>query len=142
VDVRGSPPVSRLPTVGIPEHNSQLSSDVLLEGFGVYKTSQRSAGKEAMASACNPDLDYYEELQARLRALLIAIGTWISTEQLSLFNELVDANELGIALDMLSEALVTSGARIDATLFRGMQSLTEQMKLKLEVVDRLRPLVE
>lgn len=86
--------------------------------------------------------DYYEELQARLRALLIATGTWISTEQLSLLNELVDANEPGIALDMFSEALATSGARIDETLFRDTQSLAEQMKLKPEVVDRLRPLVE
>jgi hypothetical protein len=99
-------------------------------------------GKEAMASACNPDLDYYEELQARLRALLITTGSRISTEQLSLFSELVDANEPGLTLDMLSEALTTSGAGIDETLSRDMQSLAEQMRLKSEVAERLRPLVE
>jgi hypothetical protein len=95
-----------------------------------------------MTASSNFAPDYYEELQARLRALLITTGTRISPEQLSLFNELVDANEPGVALDMLSEALATSGTRIDETLFRDMQSLAEQMKLKPEVVDQLRPLVE
>ena len=94
-----------------------------------------------MTAGSNFTPNYYEELQARLRALLIATGGWISLEQLSLFNELVDENEPGVALDMLTEALAASGPRIDETLFRDMQSLAEQMKLAPEVVERIRPLV-
>jgi hypothetical protein len=95
-----------------------------------------------MTGGSNFAPDYYEEIQARLRALLIVTGGWISAEQLSLFNELVDANEPGVALDMLAEALATSGTRIDKAIFQEMQSLAEQMKLEPEAVDRLRPLAE
>ncbi len=35
-------------------------------------------------------------------------GDLISPEELSLFNDLVDANEYRIALDMLTEALASS----------------------------------
>ena len=86
-------------------------------------------------------LSYYEELQARMRALLIATGRWISSEKLSLFNELVDANECGVALDMLSEALISSEAKIDDAVFQDVQSLSERMELGATVADRLRPLV-
>jgi hypothetical protein len=98
--------------------------------------------KENTSTGSSSVSSYDETMQGQLRALLITTGTRISPEQLSLFNELVDANEPGVALDMLSEALATSGTRIDETLFRDMQSLAEQMKLKPEVVDQLRPLVE
>jgi hypothetical protein len=91
-----------------------------------------------MTSGANFAPDYCDRLQAQLRALLIATGSWISPEQLSLFNELVDANEPGVALDMLTKALAASDARIDQTLFRDMQSLAEQMNLDL----RVRPLGE
>jgi hypothetical protein len=86
------------------------------------------------------DQNYYEELQGRLRALLIQTGFWISPEELTLFNELVDANECGVALDMLTEALVSSEARIDEAVFKDVQSLAEQMNLEAAVVDRLRRL--
>jgi hypothetical protein len=91
-----------------------------------------------MTSGAHFAPDYYDRLQAQLRALLIATGSWISPEQLSLFNELVDANEPGVALDMLTEAFAASDARIDETLFRDIQSLAEQMNLDL----RVRPLGE
>jgi hypothetical protein len=86
--------------------------------------------------------DYHEAMQAKVRAIVIRVGGSISPEQLALFNDLVDANEYGIALDMLSEALVLSGAKIDAAAFQDIQSLSEQMKLEPEVVDRLRPIVQ
>jgi hypothetical protein len=86
--------------------------------------------------------DYHQEMQQRVRAILIITGALISPEQLALFNDLVDANEYGIALDMLTEALASSGAKIDAAAFRDIQSLSEQMKLEPEVVDRLRPIVQ
>jgi len=86
--------------------------------------------------------DYHEEMQQKVRAILITTGGSISPEQLALFNDLVDANEYGIALDMLTEALASSGAKIDATVFREIQSVSEQIKLEPEVVDRLRPIIQ
>ena len=94
-----------------------------------------------MMSSSRRALSYYEELQARMRALLIATGMWISAEQLSLFNELIDANECGVVLDMLSEALISSEAKIDDLVFQDVQSLSEQMGLGATVAARLRPLV-
>ena len=47
--------------------------------------------------------DYYEELQACLRAILITVGSSIPPEQIPLLNELVDAAP-GAAPD-LTEAL-------------------------------------
>lgn len=83
--------------------------------------------------------DYYEELQARLRAILIAVGSSIAPEQLSLFNELVDANEPGVALDMLTEALADSDAEISQTDFEDIKSAAERMKLDSGIIDRVRP---
>jgi hypothetical protein len=86
-------------------------------------------------------LSYYEDLQARLRALLVVTGQWVPSDQLSLLNELVDANECGVALEMLSESLTSSGERIDGSVIQDMRTLSDQMGLDRAVVDRLRPLV-
>jgi hypothetical protein len=94
-----------------------------------------------MMSGAGLPPSYYEDLQARLRALLVVTGAWISSEQLSLFNELVDANECGVALDMLSEVLASSNARIDNTVLQDVRSLSDQMGLGPVIVDRLRPLL-
>ena len=95
-----------------------------------------------MISRARRPLGYYEDLQARLRELLIVTGVWISSEQLSLLNELVDANECGVALDMLSEALVSSNVRIDDAVIHNVRSLSDQVGLGPAVVERLRPLVK
>ena len=94
-----------------------------------------------MPDASHPR-SYYEDMQARLRALLIATGESIAAKELSLFNELVDANECGVALEMLSEALASSDARIDAAVIQDVRSLSDQMGLGPAVVDRLRPHVK
>jgi hypothetical protein len=83
--------------------------------------------------------DYYEELQARMRAILIAVGSFISPEQLSLFNELVDANEPGAALDMLTEALADSDTKMSQADFEDIKSVEERMKLGSGIINRVRP---
>jgi hypothetical protein len=84
---------------------------------------------------------HYEDLQARMRGLLISIGAWISPEQLSLFNELVDANECGVALDMLTEALASANAKIDDAVIQDVRSLSDDMRLSPAILERLRPLL-
>jgi hypothetical protein len=85
---------------------------------------------------------YHDEMQQKARAILVITGASISAEQLALFNDLVDANETGIALDMLTDALASSGAKIDVAAFRDIQALSEQMGLEAEIVDRLGPIVQ
>lgn len=86
--------------------------------------------------------EYHQEMQQRVRGILIMVGEFTSAEQLALFNDLVDANEYGVALDMLTEALASSGSKIDTAVFRDIQSLSEQMKLGAEVLNRRRPKVQ
>jgi hypothetical protein len=83
-----------------------------------------------------------EEMQQKVRGILIMTGASMSAERLALFNDLVDVNTYGIALDMLTGALASSGAKIDATGFTGIQALSEQMKLQPEVIDQVRPIVQ
>lgn len=86
--------------------------------------------------------DFYEQMQHRLRALLIITGGSISADQLALLSDLVDANENGVALEMLAEALVSAKATIDETTFDSMESLSAQMRLDPDVVDQLRAQVQ
>jgi hypothetical protein len=74
-----------------------------------------------------------------VRAVLISVGSSISPEQLSLFNELVDANEPGVAIDMLTEALAGSHAEISQTEFEDIKSLAEMMRIDSNIADRIRP---
>jgi hypothetical protein len=83
--------------------------------------------------------DYYEELQARMRAILIAVGSSIPPEQISLLNELVDANEPGVALDILTEALADSETKISQADFEDIKSVAERMKLGSGIINRVRP---
>ena len=84
---------------------------------------------------------WHEELQHRVRALLIITGDLVTADQLALLNDLVDANEYGIAFEMLAEMLLSSGARVGT--FGTMWSLSSQMGLDdSQVVDQLRSLTQ
>lgn len=92
-----------------------------------------------MTAGHNFTSDYYEELQARVRAILISVGSSISPEELSLFNELVDANEPGVVVDMLTEALADSNAEVSQADFEDIKTVAEIMKLDPAIVNRVRP---
>jgi hypothetical protein len=87
------------------------------------------------------DAAYFEDLQGRLRALLISIADQLSPQTIRLADEMIDAAECGIALDMLSEMLVESGARIDKQILADIAGLVDTMGLEAETVNRLRPLL-
>ncbi len=92
-----------------------------------------------MTAGQNFTSDYYKELQARVRAILINVGSSISPEELSLFNELVDANEPGVVVDMLTEALADSNAEVSQADFEDIKTVAEMMKLDSAIVDRVQP---
>lgn len=84
---------------------------------------------------------YYEELQGQLRGLLIEVSDQLPSFTLGLVDELIDANECGVALETLSEMLVESGAAISSDTLDGILLLVDAMDLDHANADRLRPLV-
>jgi hypothetical protein len=85
---------------------------------------------------------YYLELQRRLRMLLISLAGSLPQEDIDFVSEFVDANEQGIALEVLSNLLVEKQAWLGRATLDEINSLVEAMGLEREVVDPLRGLVE
>ncbi|MDQ6782256.1 MAG: hypothetical protein M3063_02175 [Actinomycetota bacterium] len=83
------------------------------------------------------DAEYYETLQSGVRALLIMTGDRLSTDEVGLFTDLVDANEPGVALEMLVDSLLASGSLIEAAALEGMRSLASTMGIALDGIERL-----
>ncbi len=85
---------------------------------------------------------HFEDLQGRLRALLIRVGDQLPVETAGFVDELIDSSEFGIALETMSEALVEAAAAIDAETLAMTRSLADAMELGSQVHARLAPLVE
>lgn len=87
------------------------------------------------------EASFFEELQGRLRGLLIAVSDQLPPFTIGLVDEMIDANECGIALETMSEMLVESDGRIEDHVVVAVERLVEDMALDAINVDRLRPLV-
>lgn len=87
------------------------------------------------------NVPYFEELQGRIRGLLISVSDQLPPVTVQLVGEMIDANECGVALETISEMLVESRAEISPDVFAGVRQLAETMGLEPSDVDRLRPLV-
>lgn len=83
-----------------------------------------------------------EALAGRLRALLIDVAGQLPEVTAELVDELIDANETDIALDMMSEMLVDSRARLTVEFLDNVAALSRVLGLGPQTTDRLRPLVE
>jgi hypothetical protein len=57
--------------------------------------------------------DAHEHIRSRVRGLLIAVADQLPAVTAGLVDELLDANEQGVAVEMLSEMLVESNAQIE-----------------------------
>lgn len=84
---------------------------------------------------------YFEDLQGRLRAVLINVAELLPSLTVGLVTEMIDANECGVALEMMSEMLVESEAVLDVTIVENFARLVEVMGMEAVNVERLRPLV-
>lgn len=87
------------------------------------------------------DAAYFEGLRGRLRALLIAVAHWFSRDQTALLNELIDANECGVALEMTSDFLVEAGACVDPAVRDDVVRLAATLELPPGVAGQLEPCV-
>ena len=79
------------------------------------------------------DSSYYEDLRGRVRGVLIAVSDMFPSQQVQLLDELIDANESGVALEMLAEMLVEVGAALDGELVRQIERLAHDMGLSPEI---------
>lgn len=87
------------------------------------------------------DSSYYEDIQGRLRGLLILVSDQLPPLTVDTVEELIGANECGVGLEMLSEVLAESGGVLSAAALQGIADLVATMGLDPVNVDRLRPLV-
>jgi hypothetical protein len=87
------------------------------------------------------DVSRYEELQGRLRGLLIAVACQLPGLTVQLVGEMIDANECGVALETISEMLVESNARIAPEVLASVGELVDEMDLPVDNLERLRPYV-
>jgi hypothetical protein len=83
----------------------------------------------------------HEEVQGRARGLLIAVAPQLPSVTIGLVDEMIDANECGVALEIMSEMLVESRAIISSQELAMIRELVETMRLDPINVERLRPLV-
>lgn len=85
---------------------------------------------------------YLEELQGLLRGVLITVAEQLPALTVGLIDEMIDANECGVALEVLSEMLVESSSALDVNLVAEIDRLVTMMSMERVNVDRLWPLVE
>lgn len=85
--------------------------------------------------------DAHDHIRGRVRGLLISLAEQLPPVTVGLVDELLDANEQGIAVEILSAMLVESKARISPELMAVFVDLVEEMNLDPLNVERLQPLV-
>lgn len=87
------------------------------------------------------DVPHFEEVQGRLRGLLISVADQLPSVTVQFIGEMIDANECGLALETLSEMLVESRAWISPEALSDISLLVAQMDLASINVGRLKPRV-
>jgi hypothetical protein len=75
------------------------------------------------------DRAYYEEIAGVLRGLLIRFGDRLSGKDATLIEELIDANELGIALEWMADLLCEDEQPLSADERTDMLALVDRMQM-------------
>jgi hypothetical protein len=89
-------------------------------------------------TSASPD---FEEVQGRLRGILITVADQLPAFTVGLVEEMIGANECGLALETMSEMLVESEGRIEREVVVATEELVRLMGLDEVNFDRLRTLV-
>ena len=82
-----------------------------------------------------------EEIRGRVRGLLIIVAYQLPSRTVEIIDELIEHSESGVAVQILSEMLVESSARISPEYLNLVSQLVARMNLDDIIVERLRPLV-
>lgn len=72
-----------------------------------------------------------DDLQGRVRSVLIEVSDRLQPVTVELVTEMVDVGEQGVALEILSNMLVESGARLSQQTFDDIGELGHSMRLEL-----------
>jgi len=83
--------------------------------------------------------EYYGRLRERLRDLLVALDGRLPLDDRRLVAELVEANECGLALLTIGDALAEESIPVDDAVSKEIIDLAGEMGLSSEVADGLHP---
>jgi len=75
------------------------------------------------------DVTYYEEISGILRGLLIRLDDRLPRGDQILINEFIDANELGLALEQMTDALAEDDRPISAQERADVLGLADRMQM-------------
>lgn len=88
------------------------------------------------------DWSHHDDVRGRVRGLLIVLADQLPAVTVGLVDEFLDADEQGVAVELLSEMLVESRARISSDTLAAFSTVVKEMELDPTNLDRLRPLVD
>jgi hypothetical protein len=77
--------------------------------------------------------EYYQEIEDGLRAVLAGVADLLPVDTVAFVDDMLDHNELGIALEVMVEALVESRAAVRKDLVGDLSDLARTMQLDLDV---------
>jgi hypothetical protein len=83
---------------------------------------------------------HYEWLRGQIRGVLIAVESQLSRTVPNSVDELIDANECGEALELLTYDLAQSGQAIDPVLIDHIVQLYQTMQIDPEPATKLVPI--
>jgi uncharacterized membrane protein len=86
------------------------------------------------------DSSHYENIQRQLRGVLIVVAQRLQAADAAFVDELVDANELGTALETTIDLLVQTKTLVDDALVLQMEGLAKEMRISSPIVDQLNEL--
>lgn len=86
------------------------------------------------------DAAYYEAIRGRVRGVLIAVADVFASQQVGLVDELIDANEAGVALEMLVGMLAETHSAVSSEVVHQIERLVMDMELSSDVVEQLKGL--
>ena len=78
-----------------------------------------------------------ENLRKRARAVLVRVADRFPPVEIGLLDELIDANEPGVAIEILSQLLAESGTAHERQVIDEIADLVPTLGLDTEVVSRL-----
>lgn len=86
------------------------------------------------------DAAYYEDLRGRVRGVLIAVAEAFPAEQVGLVDELIDANESGVALEMLVGMLRETEASVPSAVVDQIAGLVNDMDMPPQIAAQVKEL--
>jgi hypothetical protein len=81
--------------------------------------------------------EYYQEIEDRLRAVLAGVADLLPVTTAAFVGDLLDHNELGLALEVMVDVLVESRATVRKDLVADLSDLARTMEMDLDVVAAL-----